>query len=163
MLAYLTFQRQKKFSRILWGFDSFQGLPRPAAEDRSFRKPKKGKFGNTTAEKVAERLNALGFQKALRARRIRLIPGFFNQSLKQFPNRPIAFLHVDCDLYRSHLEVLTTLFPQIARGGIISFDDHHNSHWPGARKAIDEYFNGSSHQISYDKVAKKYFVVKKRT
>jgi len=162
MLAYLLSEEQSKFNRMIWGFDSFKGFPQPTAEDILFRIPNKGRFRATSLEKVSEFFRSSGLSREFIDTQIRLIPGFFSESLKNFPDRPIAFLHIDCDLYQAHHEVLTNLFPKVAEGGIVSFDDYHDVDWPGATKAIDEFFASTGYPIRYDPLPQKYFVIKKR-
>jgi len=50
----------------------------------------------------------------------------------------ISLLHVDVDLYESTRACLATLYPRLGRGGIAILDDY--GAFPGANKAIDEFF-----------------------
>jgi O-methyltransferase len=73
-----------------------------------------------------------------------LTAGFFETSLRGHPDRPIALLHVDGDLYQSYLATLENLFPKVASGGIVVFDDFavgedpHES-FPSARQAVRDF------------------------
>ena len=49
-------------------------------------------------------------------------------------------LHLDCDLYESYKISLTNLYDKVVAGGIIMFDEYDDQRWPGARRAIDEFF-----------------------
>lgn len=162
MLTYFTFEEQKTPPRLIWGFDSFQGFPEPTVEDASYRKTKKGEFGETTVRTVLRFLRDSGLNHNFIKTQIRLVPGFFHESLKKFPDRSIALLHLDCDLYQSYRDALTALFPKVAEGGIVLFDEYGKPPWPGAKRAVDEYFAAfPSCPLYYDEIMKKYFVIKK--
>lgn len=177
MLAYLAGSEVGlRVARSLWGFDSFQGWPEPAEYDESPRHPKKGEWRVSEGE-VRERLERAKIIQDFPALDIVIIPGFFKDTLPQFPARRIAFLHVDCDLYQGYHDVLTCLFPKVVRGGMVLFDEYKEfpplpeydygriEKWPGATKAIDEYFAGTpytiqSYPINHWPGSKKYFLVK---
>jgi O-methyltransferase len=46
-----------------------------------------------------------------------LSKGFFCDSLKNHPKRPIALLHIDCDLYQSYKDTLDNLYELVSKGG----------------------------------------------
>jgi hypothetical protein len=76
--------------------------------------------------------------------RMTLTAGFFENSLPGHPDRPIALLHVDGDLYRSYISTLENLFPKVVPGGIVVFDDFSvgedaNESFPGARQAVKDF------------------------
>lgn len=190
MLAYLVGSedqppaRNSAFSvgspaRKLWGFDSFEGWPEPVEHDESPRHPQKGEW-RVSEQEVRDRLERSRVIQDFPSLQIVIVPGFFKDTLLQFPilNRSIAFLHIDCDLYVGYRDVLTALFPRVAKGGIVLFDEYKEfpplpeydygriEKWPGATRAIDEYFAGStpytiqSYRINHWPGSKKYFVVK---
>ena len=92
---------------------------------------------------------------------VRLVKGFFENTVDSYDGGPIALLHIDVDLYESYRAVLKKFFPQVANGGVILFDEYKSPRWPGATKAIDEFFRGTPYRIDYDEKARKYFVIKK--
>ena len=49
----------------------------------------------------------------------------------------IAVLRLDTDFYDSTSHELTTFYPKVSPGGIITIDDY--GHWKGCRKAVDEF------------------------
>ncbi len=93
----------------IYGFDSFEGLP----------------------EDWMPGLPAGSFSTGGRLPSVRptvtLVRGLFRQTLPAFlaarPSEPVGFLHVDCDLYSSSRDILTTLGPRIDRGTVIVFDE----------------------------------------
>lgn len=97
----------------VYGFDSFEGLPQRWRDG----------FGPGTF--------ALPELPAIRDN-VRLIRGWFDQTLPAFlaeHPEPIAFLHVDCDLYSSAKTVLTLAASRLAPGCVVVFDEYFN--YPG--------------------------------
>ncbi len=160
MLACLVYQDKANDQRALLGFDSFKGFPNPTIEDKSTRNPKKGEHRDTSVERIWKLLRGSGLPKEFLANRVRLVPGFFHESLRVFSERPIALLHIDADLYQSYREVLTRLFPKVSSGGVVLFDEYLDPQWPGATKAIDEYFQPTNYKIKRNDLVNKYFVDK---
>jgi hypothetical protein len=100
--------------RVVFGFDSFEGLPGRWRE--SFDP---GTF--TTGGRLPEvRPN------------VRLLKGWFDDTLPPFTARqpgPVALLHVDCDLYSSTRCVLEHLGGSLVPGSVVVFDEYFN--YPG--------------------------------
>jgi hypothetical protein len=94
------------------GFDSFQGLP----EDWPGRHEPQGAYS------TAGRLPVV-------PKNVVLHPGWFAETLPRFLKRygePVAFLHVDCDLYSSAKTVLDLLAERIVPGTVVVFDEYFN-------------------------------------
>lgn len=103
---------REKAGRLVHGFDSFQGLP----EDWPGRHEERGHY-STGGVLPAIPGNA------------RLHTGLFDQTLPLFlaahPG-PVAFVHIDCDLYSSTRTVLEGLAPRLVAGTVILFDEYFN-------------------------------------
>jgi hypothetical protein len=100
------------------GFDSFEGLP----ED--WHGPyRKGLF------------HMKGTLPQVRPN-VRLYPGWFETTVPRFaaehPGTPVAFLHVDCDLYSSTKTIFDHLGERLRPGSVIVFDEYFN--YPGWRE-----------------------------
>jgi len=162
VLAHLLASNPENNSRWLWGFDSFKGFPEPTPEDASFRNVKAGEWSEANPEWIRGILKGTEIPSEIISNRINLVPGFFEDTLRTFPQeRQIALLHADVDLYKSYKDVLEAFFPKIPVGGAILFDEYHDPGLPGATKAIDEFFNGKGHTFEFDEMTGKYFVFKK--
>lgn len=172
MLAYLIgSEKYRGPARTLWGFDSFEGWPEPAASDASPRNPQKGEW-RVNEEMIMKRFEESGIYKEFPELAILTIKGFFNETLPRFPARQIAFLHIDADLYPGYRDALVNLFPKVSIGGVVAFDEYREfpntpeyghgavEKWPGCTKAVDEYFQGRPEKFQYDPETKKYFVVR---
>jgi hypothetical protein len=101
-------------SRTIHGFDSFEGLP----EDW---------FGDY----VKGRFHMKGKLPEVRPN-VKLHKGWFHETLPGFVaenSGPLAFLHVDCDLYASTKTIFQYLGDRIVPGTVIVFDEYFN--YPG--------------------------------
>ena len=72
----------------------------------------------------------------------------------------IALLHLDVDLYQSYKDCLTHLFPKVASGGVILFDERESETYPGGKKAIDEFMIGRPEKLLAGALRQAYFVKK---
>ena len=78
------------------------------------------------------------------------VKGFFDQSLSKIDDTTkYCFAHVDCDAYTSHLDCLNYVYQRISTGGCIVFDDYDKKPWPGATKAVDEFFLDKPEKIKF--------------
>jgi hypothetical protein len=100
----------------VYGFDSFKGLPEDWRTGFG-----KGAFARTAPPKVPDN--------------VELVIGLFGDTLPGFVashQAPVSFLHVDCDLYSSTVDILTHLGPHIGPGTVIAFNEYFN--YPGWRE-----------------------------
>jgi len=102
--------------KIIYGFDSFTGMPEDW-QGRDDLPVTKGMFANKDPEQLPPVLH-----------NVRLLKGLFKETLPQFSaqllkNKPIAFLHIDCDIYGSTKDVFINLSNNIVAGTIILFDE----------------------------------------
>ena len=155
--------------RKVFGYDSFEGFPQPVPEDESIRKPQRGDWSHSPSGKykydpkfirtVLENASLTDTSKELA-----LEKGFFSESLKSYPQEPIAVLHVDGDLYDSYMDVLTALYSHVCTGGVIVFDDFMykdpgDEKWPGARKAVQDFFEGKG-QVLRESIRGNPYIIK---
>ena len=93
-----------------------------------------------------------------------LVKGFFEESLLKYTGKQIALLHLDADLYESYKTSLELLYTKIPKGGVVAFDEYMGTfehiNFPGAKKAIDEFFGGRNYEIIRDQAFGKYYVIK---
>jgi len=140
--------------RAIYGYDSFEGFPEPSPEDASKRDPKKGDWSHSPSGKYKYDSDFIRtvLDNACITGEIGLEKGYFTDSLRNYSKEPIALLHVDGDLYESYIDVLNALYPFVCIGGVIVFDDFMynappDEKWPGARKAVDEFFHGTGQTL----------------
>jgi O-methyltransferase len=66
-------------------------------------------------------------------------PGYFPSSIpSDFSERSFAFVHLDADLYTPIMVGLEYFYQRVTRGGCIVIHDYNA--WPGARKAVNDFF-----------------------
>jgi len=164
MLALLAEREEKE--RRLWGFDSFEGFPEPSDEDRNNfvenRDIRRGGWHKMNESDVFDLLDFIKINKDFVNNNIRIVKGFFEKSLPHAGVQKIALLHLDVDLYSSYKDCLNHLFPKIASGGVVLFDERESEVYPGGKKAIDEFFHGTPylHKIEKDRSVSRHFLVK---
>lgn len=110
-------------NQTVWGFDSFEGLPetwfKKSKVDSHRAQCPPGKFA---LDKEELQVVVNQFEK----RKVKLVPGWFNQTIVPWMNdNPgvVSFLHIDCDLYSSTLDILNLLNDRIVPGTVIVFDE----------------------------------------
>ena len=95
--------------RTVHGFDSFEGIP------EYWNGNPAGTFARSKLPKVPDN--------------VELHVGLFDQSIDEFAanyHEPIAFLHVDCDLYSSTRTVFDRLGDRLQPDAIVLFDEYFN-------------------------------------
>lgn len=107
-------------------FDSWEGLPELSEHDHVHFK---GEFSNTSLDEVKKTVghDFVQYHKGW-------IPETFTVE------GPIAFAHIDVDLYQSVKDCCEYIYPRMTLGGVMLFDDYGHYTCPGAREAVDEYF-----------------------
>lgn len=117
-------------------FDTFAGMPEsdPA---RDMHGP--GDFADTSAAAVAERVG--------REARVRIHAGWIPATFAGFEDTTIGFAHVDTDIHRSVWDCAAFVWPRLAVGGAIVFDDYGFPTCPGAREAVDEFFRATGDAV----------------
>lgn len=129
-------------SKQVFACDSYEGFPqdRVGGEDVSlfrFRFKIRNKFKQ--AADVPARLRRFFEAYGVHGH---VVKGFFSDTLPALAERKYCFIHVDCDIYESHLDCLNLLYDRLVPGGVVVFDDYAQPKWPGATKAVDEFFAG---------------------
>jgi O-methyltransferase len=71
--------------------------------------------------------------------KVKIVPGWFNETLTREPIKDICILHIDADWYESVKTVLQTLYHRVVPGGFVVLDDY--GLWPGCQSAVLDYFS----------------------
>ena len=104
--------------RTVWAADSFEGLP-PAtmAQDQMWQ----GYGGALAVDLDTVRANIAGY--GLLDDQVRLLPGWFGDTLPGAPVEQLAVLRLDGDYYESTWDTLAALHHKVAPGGFVVVDD----------------------------------------
>jgi hypothetical protein len=134
--------------RVIHGFDSFEGFPEAWS---------------------GFRLGRLAFDVKGRLPRVpanvRLHQGYFDTSLPQWLAEnpgPVAFIHVDCNLYSSTKSILDPLAPRLVKGTVILFDEYFNyPNWEQHEfKAFQEFVSARNVKYTYLAFARQQVAVR---
>jgi hypothetical protein len=125
--------------QTVYGFDSFEGLPEPWIREDLLIPSGAGRFNQPGELPIV--LN-----------NVQLIKGWFSHTLPPFTLQgPIAFLHVDCDLYSSTATAFKHLGNRIQPGSILVFDEFYN--YPSSEehefKAFQEFLREKKYKANY--------------
>ena len=120
-------------------FDTFEGFTeRSVAAEKGHTEFQisKSHFSNTSMDSVrryiSQKNNNISYYK-----------GFFPDSIPpNFGEKRFAFVHLDADLYEPTREGLKFFYPIVSQRGMIIVHDYNT--WPGARKAVDDFFSDKS-------------------
>lgn len=147
-------------SRHIYGFDSFEeGFPELHKVDEPSGLKKGGMA--ITEDAVRRYLIRGRISQDFINNHITFVKGFFNETLAEYSGEEIALLHLDVDLYQSYKDCLEILYPKVAKGGIIAFDEYHKpTKYPGAKKAIDEFLEDSKETIIKGSIYDRYYLIK---
>jgi O-methyltransferase len=120
-------------SRVVWAFDSFEGLPEPTDVDPEYARDWGGDIVGSQ-ERVRQGFRDYGLRNPLH-----LVKGWFDETLPAQAENidKIAVLHIDADWYESVRLVLRAFYPKLSPGGWVAVDDY--AWLRGARLAVDEF------------------------
>jgi len=124
--------------KVVYGFDSFKGLP------HVWQRADKDFPIGTFAYKNAEQ----GIQVATLTNGV-VYPGMFKDVLPVFKQQvlkdtPVAFMHIDCDIYESTKDTFDALGDNIVAGTVIVFDElfnypgYENHEWKAFQEFLQE-------------------------
>jgi O-methyltransferase len=142
--------RRAKSDRLVWMFDSFEGLPAPTEVDgpaalaytKNTANPAYYDNCSASIEEVAASAKRLNLTD-----QVKLVKGWFNDTLPASRENigPIALLRIDADWYQSVHCCLDQLYEQISPGGLVILDDYYT--WDGCTLAVHDFL--SEHRLSH--------------
>ena len=141
-------------NRVLWACDSFRGLPRAQAQDDN----RHGCIETKLPPRRSCNRGRLGFFRAPQAtlertlhnegltHHVRIVPGWFHESLPPRGLRAISMLRIDGDSFNGTYEALQRLYPLVVHGGIVYIDDAGS--FRGATVAMETYFHNNPPSVT---------------
>lgn len=135
-IAYMMkiLDEYKIYDKKVYGFDSFEGLPKPNLELDGHES--EGWEGSLRAS-IDDCLRAIKRIEISENIKYEFIKGFFKDTLENNKLENISVLRLDGDWYESTMDCLNHLYPKVEAGGFIIIDDY--GHWQGCKKAVDEF------------------------
>lgn len=122
--------------RQIYGFDTFEGLPKEYSSDIEYHKV--GEFSDTDIEAVRAFVDY---------NNVHLISGVFPESVDDTAAiNKIALAHIDTDFYLSVKACIEWLGPRMVKGGMAVFDDYDWPNCPGVKQALGE--SGLKYSVS---------------
>jgi len=152
MMMAETLKAGGDVSRVLYLYDTYEGMSKPTARDITSGNVSPFKwfqFSDHQDYAVEENMG-LSLAVPLEAVRqnmertgyplenIRLVKGKVEDTLPGVVPDQIALLRLDTDWYESTYQEMLHLYPRLARGGVLILDDY--GFWKGSREAVDQYF-----------------------
>ncbi|WP_422186242.1 TylF/MycF/NovP-related O-methyltransferase [Aquabacterium commune] len=124
-------------------FDSFEGLPPPDEYDGMdahywAAHPEHPRYFDNCRANLKD-TEALLANLRPHYQNVQLIRGWFGQSLPTSNVGHVAFLHLDCDWYRSTYTCLDHFWPLLRPGSVILIDDYYD--WEGCRRAVHDFMS----------------------
>lgn len=135
-------------TKTVFGFDNWSGFTGFAPEDGAEKKNAGKTIGGFNPITFKEELqNAIDIYDDDRfvpwKPRIKLVDGDIALTVPAFlqenPGVRFSLVHFDCDLYAPTRAALDAIWPKLARGGILMFDEYGIHDWPGETAAVDEF------------------------
>ncbi|MEG4317754.1 MULTISPECIES: TylF/MycF/NovP-related O-methyltransferase [unclassified Microcoleus] len=126
--------------RVLYAFDTFEGMPAPTEIDKHQGIPANlTNFGEGTLKAaISENLDKIC--ELLQVTDIVVpVKGLFAETLPKYKSAigSIAFLHADGDWYESTMDIFNTLYDSVIANGLIQVDDY--GHWEGCKQAVHDF------------------------
>ena len=154
MAVALTLLRLGETNRELYLFDTYSGMTEPSDRDVdsaydgfSLSRMWQRRTGHARgwhrvpAERVRQAMASTGYP----LERVHLVEGPVEGTLPAAAPSEIALLRLDTDWYASTTHALEHLYPRLVPGGVLLLDDY--GHYPGARRAVDEYLAANGEQL----------------
>lgn len=138
---------QAMFRNII-AFDSFEGIPLAGPMDREqpgfpgpiahdVNLPERDRLRTSGVTAFSEEQVTANFRRLeLPLENIKLVKGWFQDTVPNYPINSIALLRLDGDLYESTKVCLDNLYPKVVIGGMVIIDDYALA---GCRRAVDEF------------------------
>ena len=129
--------------RNVWVVDSFAGLPEVPADGHPLDQKEWSRVaGFFSVSETQVRANFDLFD--LLDDQVRILPGWFEDSLPTADVQQLAVLRLDADLYSSTMTALTHLYPKVAPGGFVIIDDYF---FESCRQAVHDYLDSHNLEV----------------
>ncbi|MEG4210199.1 TylF/MycF/NovP-related O-methyltransferase [Microcoleus sp. S13_B4] len=139
-LLAVVIKRYSLRPRVVYAFDTFEGMPEPTEADKHNGIPANlTDWGaGTLKAPLTDNLDVI-CQSLDVADIVIPVKGLFAQTLPESKSAigSIALLHADGDWYESTMDIFNNIYDRVVPNGFIQIDDY--GHWDGCTKAIHEF------------------------
>jgi O-methyltransferase len=132
--SHLMLKATEGTGKHLYGFDSFEGLSEPSAEDLTAPDALQWSSNTFASDEDIARSNL-----AIHSGRYTLLKGWIPERFAEVADNRFCMVHIDVDLYQPTRDSLAFFYDRLSRGGIIVCDDYGSVACPGAKAAVDEF------------------------
>jgi O-methyltransferase len=134
VMAFANEESKSPTERTIWLFDSFQGLPPAGEKDGELeRRNYFAGWNKGDTDKVRKVFKKVGTPLT----NVKIVPGWFDVTLKSTVINAIAVLHIDSDWYDSVKIVLDVLYEKVVPGGFVILNDYGT--WSGCDRAFADF------------------------
>lgn len=141
--AFLMLSASEGTGKNLHGFDSFEGLSKPEETDTVTRgRTFKWKENDLSVPENTASENLKKFEG-----HFSLYKGWIPQRFDEVEGKIFSLVHIDVDLFAPTLAALEYFWPRLSPGGMIVCDDYGFETCPGARKAMDDFFQKQGQSV----------------
>lgn len=148
-------QAAQASQKILWLYDSFEGLPAKTREDNSAAGDafQAGELLVTKRE-VIEKFKKMGLKLP------KIKKAFFDDLdiIYDIPEK-ISYAFLDGDLYQSIKTSLNLVSNKMSPGGVIIVHDYNNPELPGSARAVDEWLKIHQSKVTSFRVAETLAII----
>lgn len=155
MAAMLMFSALGDTARSFTLYDTYEGMSAPGDNDvtsisganphekfpATLSSSGSSTWCHASIKDVEENVRSTGYPQDA----VELVKGKVEQTIPRVLPGPISVLRLDTDWYESTLHEMRNLFPLVSHRGVVIIDDY--DHWPGVRKAVDQYLNENKQPI----------------
>jgi len=134
----------ENLTRRIYGFDTFEGFPSIAPEDRSaFTTAETGDLRAWSFDELQQLVAEYDRDRFLgHIPKVELVRGDISETAPAFvasrPHLVVSLLFIDCDLFEPTKAALEAFVPRMPRGAVLAFDELDNPIWPGETTALLE-------------------------
>ena len=148
-------QAAQASQKILWLYDSFEGLPAKTREDNSAAGDafQAGELLVTKRE-VIEKFKKMGLKLP------KITKSFFDDLdiIYDIPEK-ISYAFLDGDLYQSIKTSLRLVTEKMSQGSVIIVHDYNNPELPGSARAVDEWLKDHQPKVASFRVAETLAII----
>lgn len=154
LITFGVLVKREGKGRQVYAYDSFEGFPEVHDNDKTgTNNAFKGHFKDARIETIKSLVRKADIEMP------EFVKGFVEDTVQHHTGE-IALLHIDLDLYEAYKVTLEQLYDKVVSGGVIAFDEYREPNWPGATKAVDEFFADKNVTINKSPFINKYFIIK---